>query len=556
MRHRGTVLSVALVLVLFAPGIWWGLPFIDGREAERGWAVDDETPLGALAEARQVFVRGGERNYGYPLFYYYISVAAYTPYLGYLLATNQFSKPTDRYPFGLANDTHALRVMSLISKGLTLLLAMAVVYGAYHAARLTWTDRAGVFAAILVALLYPLAYYARTGNVDVPMLGLSAIGLAAYCAIARDGITTRRAVTLGAAAGLAMATKDSAVGLFAAVPLAMFAVPRPSGTAFPWRTWGIAAVAGFVALGIGSGLFIDPVRYYYHLMELVGRLDSVPRTASLYFALPNTAAGHLAALKFQAVGSMQGLTFFGLMLAVAGIALFVPGNRQARLLLLPALTYSAFVFFFLRAEQLRYLLPLGFVLALFAGAAADAGTRSPVRIRAAAAWGLLAAAISISTLRLADLTHAMVRDSRYEAAEWLATRLAPGDRVEFFGASQKLPRLPAGVVVERAAVYQGMHTLHDTSAAHADSIVAGWMTRRPTMVIVIPDHSRLFADAPFDGSMPPALFRRLESGELPWRRAARFETPPLLPLVRRPGLDYPVVNPPVHIYAPSPAVQR
>jgi hypothetical protein len=219
---RGYALAAALALLLFVPGIWWGLPFIDGRDPERGWAIDDETPLGALAEARHAVTRDDaeDRNVGYPLFYYYASVAAYMPYLGYLAATGQFSAPTGEYPFGLANATRSLRVMSLISKALTVLFALAAVFGAYHAARLTWNERAGRFAAILVALMYPVAYYARTGNLDVPMLGLVAIGIAAYAAIARHGITRGSAVTLGVAAGLAVATKDSAIGMFAAVPLA------------------------------------------------------------------------------------------------------------------------------------------------------------------------------------------------------------------------------------------------------------------------------------------------------------------------------------------------
>src|SRR5678815_5659501 len=187
----------------------------------------------------------------------------------------------------------------------------------------------------------------------------------------------------------------------------MFAVPRPGGTAFPWRTWGIAALAGFLALGIGGGLFIDPVRYYRHLLELTGRVDSVPNSVSIYFALPMTAAGHVAALKFQAIGAVKLLTLPGIALAIAGVAWFVPRSRQALLLLLPALTYSAFVFFLLRAEQIRYLLPLGFILALFAGAAAEAALRLPIRPRVAAAAILFAATVSLGTLRLVDLTYAM-----------------------------------------------------------------------------------------------------------------------------------------------------
>jgi hypothetical protein len=242
------------------------------------------------------------------------------------------------------------------------------------------------------------------------------------------------------------------------------------------------------------------------------------------------------------------LTLPGVVLAVTGLAWFLPRDRTARLLMLPALSYSLFVFFFLRAAQLRYLLPLGLMLALFAGAAVDAAWRSSSRPRLALASGLFAAAGLIGLLRLVDLTHAMLRDSRYAAAEWLASRLRPGDRVEYFGASQKLPRIPAGVEVVRATPFHSMYGVHDTSASRADTIVTQWRLREPALVIVIPDHSSLWPDAPFDASVPPALFRQLESDSLPWRRLALFQTAPLLPWVRRPRLDYPMVNPPVRIY--------
>lgn len=547
---RGYVLAAALGLILYVPGIWWGLPYIDGRAPERGWAIDDETPLGALAEARHAVVRDGAegRNVGYPLFYYYASVAAYTPYLGYLAATGQFSAPTGSYPFGLANATRALQVMSLISKALTVLFALATVFGAYHAARHTWNARAGRFAALLVSLMYPVAYYARTGNLDVPMLGLVALGLANYAAIVRYGITRATALALGVAAGLAVATKDSAVGIFAAVPLAVFAMPRQAG-AVAWKLWALAAVAAFLALGVGSGLFIDPANYIEHIRFLLGRVEEVPGSQTVSAAFPMTMAGHGRAVLFQLRGSADMLTLAGFILAIAGVVRFVPRNRQATLLLLPALTYTLFVFVLLRADMIRYLLPSGFVLALFAGAAADAALASGSRILALGGRMLFTVAASVLVLRAVDLTHAMMRDSRYDAARFLATRLSPGDRVEYFGASQKLPQLPAGVTVARATDYRGMHFLHDTSAARAASIAAEWHTRRPAAILVIPDHSSPWPGAPFDGSMPPSLFRALEAGDLPWRRVARFETQPLLPWIRRRPLDYPMVNPPVHVYA-------
>ena len=426
------------------------------------------------------------------------------------------------------------------------------MFGAYHVARLTWNERAGRFAAILVALMYPMSFYARTGNLDVPVLGLSALGLAAYAAIARHGINRQRALALGLFAGLALATKESALGWFAPIPVAMFFVPRPPGTPMPWKEWGIAVLTGFFALGIGSGLFVDPANYLEHLKFTAGRVESVPGTATVSAAIPMTAAGHLAALRYQAVGAVDTLTLTGVVLALAGIVRFVPRSRQAALLLLPAITYSVLVFLTMRVEYIRYLLPVGFVLALFAGALVEEGLRSRQRLLAGGVAVLFAVTVGVSALRWADLTHAMILDSRYDAARWLATQLSPGDRVEYFGSSQKLPEIPAGVTIARATQYSGMFTLHDTTAARAGAIVGEWRERRPKVVIVIPDHSTLWRGAPFDGSMPPPLFRALESGELPWRRVARFETPPLVPWLKRRPLDYPIVNPPVHIYGASP----
>ncbi|HSA54760.1 MAG TPA: glycosyltransferase family 39 protein [Gemmatimonadaceae bacterium] len=554
-RLRTPLVIAAFAVLLFAPGITWGVLHVDERTAERGWAVDDEAPLGLLAEIHNIVAPEGYRNLGYPLFYAFASGAVYAPYLGYLAVTGKLQTPSSHFPYGLAEPTRTVRVLALLSKGLTMLLAVAVVLGAWYFARTAWDPTTGVLAAAFVALTYPLGYYARTGNVDVPMLAPTALALAAYAYMVRDGITPRRAVALGIGVGLALATKEAALGLFLAFPLAVPFI-RPArhpggapGPAVDWRSWGIAATTAFLALGVGSGFFVDPGRYLDHLRFLAGRVDMLPESAVLTTSFPMTLAGHRDYLAFLAEGLPATLTLPGVILAGMGIAWAWRRSTRTFLLVLPAVTYLAFIFLLLRVGQLRYLLPLAVILAIFAavGLVAGARTRHPVVRGASILLGGLA--LGTGLLRHADLTHAMLNDSRYEAERWLAAQLRPGDRIEYFGATQKLPRLPTGVEIARATRYRGMFATYDTSAARAEEIFGEWNQRQPRFVLLIPDHSTRSRGDPYDATVPPALYRALESGEAPYRRVAFFHTPPLFPFVRRPPLDYPSVNPPVRIYA-------
>ena len=113
-RLRTPLVIAAFAVLLFAPGITWGVLHVDGRMAERGWAVDDEAPLGLLAEVRNIVAPESYRNLGYPLFYAFASAAVYAPYLGYLALTGRLEQPSSHYPYGLADPTRTVRVLALL----------------------------------------------------------------------------------------------------------------------------------------------------------------------------------------------------------------------------------------------------------------------------------------------------------------------------------------------------------------------------------------------------------------------------------------------------------
>ncbi len=554
---------VLAALVLYLPAVWWGAPVATAPDRVKAWAVDDESPLGPIAEIGNMLHPRPDRNFGYPLLYSYLADAAYSPYLGYLYLTGKLRAPSPNYPFGLADPVSTLRVLTVLAHLVTVVLALGAVFGAYSAARMIWGPRSGVLAAISVMTLYPMFYYARTGNVDVPMLCFVMLGYAALARMVKYGVTRRRAILLGVALGLAMATKESALGAVVGfVPAALFA-PRADGLGprdwhrpLWWAPWACGLLAAFIALGLGSGFFIEPGRYLAHLAFTTGRLEAAPVAGkTIPIAFPYTLDGNLRYLRDMSGYLVQSLTWPGIALAAAGLWAIVRGGGRQAWMVLPAVSYLAFIFLTLRSGQLRYVLPAAALLAIFAGHAAALGlARSRVDLRLASLL-LLTAAVGLNLLRGIDLTYAMLRDARWSAAAWLAERLEPGDHVEYFGASQKLPPLPAGVQTDRSTEYHGLFFQHDTSAAKVAEIIAGWQERRPRFLIIMPDHTSR-PGAPFDASFPPALYRRLVAGSLSYVPAATFQTPPLLPWVHRPRLDYPSVNPPIRIFAPRDQVRH
>jgi hypothetical protein len=122
-----------------------------------------------------------------------------------------------------------------------------------------------------------------------------------------------------------------------------------------------------------------------------------------------------------------------------------------------------------------------------------------------------------------------------------------GDRIEYFGAFQKNPPLPAWVQTSLAAPYAGGAFEPPRDDSTAAAIQAGWAARKPRFILLTPDHTSRDGE-PYARSCPPQVFAALESGTAGYVRARLFQTPPLIRLLPRPRLDYGAVNPPVTIY--------
>jgi hypothetical protein len=557
---------VALVLaslVLYGSGLSWGIPHATAPDRDNSWGVDDGTPLEPLAEMHNIVAPSPDRNLGYPLMHPFMVSAAYAPYLAYLWATGGLATVSGVYPYGLTDPVRALAVLSLIAHALSTVLGAGLVLAVYLAGRRLWDRPTGVVAALFAMTSFPMFYYTRTGNVDVPVLFFTALALAAFAYILVGGFTTRSAIVLGGGIGFALATKEPSFASFLAIPVVLLPLhagrleEKHQSGARAWLTsWSywrlplLVLLAAFLAFGAGSGWFVDSDRFYAHLAFARDRVGMLAGgNVAFIESYPHTWDGHVRLARAITGYLVDAMTWPGLVLAALGAGWTLRRDPRRAAFLLPAVTYLLILFWLARGAQLRYVMPAALTLAFFAARAvtvAWASRSSWIRYGVAlSAVGVL----GLSLLRGVDLTHAMITDARYDAARWLATRTRPGDRVEYFGASQKLPPLQAGVVTATAIEYRGAVYQPRSDEDASREIVAGWRSRRPPFINVMPDHSSA-PGSPYSATCPPQIYDALQDGSIGYRLAAHFEAPALLPWVRRPLLDYPTVSPPIRIFVP------
>lgn len=522
-----------LAVIAYLAAIDWGLPGAIGPESVRPWGHDELAPLGPLAEFHNTFVQPKPDRYlAYPLWHYWIILIAYAPYLLYLILTGGLSDPTPGFPFGFADPAQALRNLTLIARFVTVLMAAGTVLIAFHTGRALAGRQAGVLAALFVMLLYPMFYYGRTSNLDVPALFWSAAGILVFVTILSDGLSVRRAAWLGIFAAMAAGTKDLNAVLFFPMPLViLWRRTGIAGTAPGNREWralarafGITFVVGLLAYLVTSGFVFRPERYVAHVKAVLGlgpQPVELPRNPASWYGIWQNVLDTGTWL----VVSTNELMF---LVAVAAVAFAVRRRHLAVAFVIPSVVLLLLLIAWIRSVQMRFILAASYSLACTAAvgmAWAQQSTRRSVR---AAAIVLTSAIIAISSIRAIELTHAMRADSRYAAATWLDANLSDEAVVGFFGPAQKLPSLPDRLRPIPVVPYPG-RAFEVPSFDTRDFDIAVEALRRlaPDALLLMPDHSSSAA-FPFGNSMPHEFVERLFDGSVGYRLGAYLETPPLL----------------------------
>lgn len=558
-RWMPTIFFFAALLA-YIPGVWWGAPegSLEVGTQRWSWGPDDETPLGPLIQLHGVITHTVDRrNPGYPLMHPFLVGAAYIPYLTYLRLAGKLISVHAAYPFGLADPVSALRILTYISHLISALMGAGIVAAAFYTGRLLWNIRVGILTATFVLVSYPMFYYARNGNVDVPMLFFVALSLACFARILKEGVNTRQAIIMGICVGCALATKEQAIGMFLAFPIVLLPLrwlqTRNSARWYGWAYWKPFAVVGIVALvafGLGSGLFVDPKYYFAHYRFQQERLRLALSGEIVWIhPLPNTLEGNFQLAKLLLGYLINTMTLVGVVLAGVGLLWSVVKERSVSLFVLPVVSY-VMVLSLMHFPQLRYTLPAAYVLSFFAARAVFIFVDS--RYTALRMVGGISALIVIcmNLLSGVNLTYLMIKDSRYAAGRWLQMHAFAGNHIEYFGMPRGYPAIAEGITLEPAIPLYFSRNPPRIEENAVQQTLQGWKKRKPDFIIVMPDQMGK-PGMLYSLTCPTDIYEGLLEGRFGYHLAAYFETPALISWIGRPVLDYPSVNPPIRIFMPT-----
>lgn len=411
--------------MLGAWGLSWGVP------SRKGWAPDELLPQDVLLGRAQGFSGGWYERY--PPLHYRLLSWAYAPWLD--------GAPRDSRE-ALPLEMHGR--LTRVGRGLSLVFWLGLLSSVYVCGLRLLTQRGALIAAGLVALVLPLAFYAKLANLEVPYLSWWAASLPVFV----RAVEGRRGMTLpllALLAALSVTTKDQAYALFVLVPLPILLARlarQPPGSfrrrlasaALAWDV-GLALLVGLCAFGLAHGLPWNWSGFRAHVEAMLA-------AGQAFRQFPPTLAGQLELLR----AALQGLVFClgwpAFALALSGVIASLTAPRDTRLLALLVPVASQHVFFLALVLYCydRFLLPAAILLAFFAGDFADRMLACGGALRRIGAlW--LAATVVFGLSRAVSLDLQMERDGRYAVEEWLASRVRPDEAVGQLAPSLFLPRL-------------------------------------------------------------------------------------------------------------------
>jgi len=435
-RFLAAILLVALFLNLV--GLCWGLPNLES------WMADDISPWLPLRVGKTYFF-GWHK---YPFLHSWISLFSYSPYLLYLLVSGGLDLSC--YPkiseACFSSPYTQLSALMLISRALSVLMGLGIVYGVYHLALRIHSERgAARFAALLTACSFGLILYSHMGNLDIPHCFWFVLSLYFFLSVLRRGLLFDY-VAFGLSAGCAIGTKEGIIGAYVLTCLAIYAAHlrrelQARGSASP-RDWLAASLDRRLLALAGSLLLvyavsINPLNWSGFLEHWKLWLPSQPRMADFQ---ADFFEGYPDLFLKIAMGLRDAMGWPALALCVAGL-FYAPWRRPwSAVLLLPALSYLLFSIVPAKYAPMRFILPLVPILAIFGGAMAA----RLLRVRPAARLltiPLLAFVFGHSFLHALNGDLMLVNDSRYLAESWLRENAETEARIGTYSPSQYLPRL-------------------------------------------------------------------------------------------------------------------
>lgn len=532
--RTNTALALLLVAVLgnCLLSAHWGLPDGATPESTSPWAVDTIAPLGPLSEANDRFARSDTNPVIYPLFHYVVLLAAYAPYVATAFATGALRDPGPEFPYGAVDPASFFAALNVIASLVSALMAAGIVFCIYQIARDLFDRRTALLAALLAALVPPLAYYGMTSNLDVPYLFWTLLAIRYLVSAALHGRLSSY-IVCGIAAGLAFATKDQAAGYFASWPLLIPLIVASQrhaahvsggarGLLIDPRVLG-AGSAALVALVLGNNLLFggwDGFQRHLDFMDEFVATNLVERQN--FDALAHQ--WQLLAKSLRLLAEMVGIPL--LLLAVAGLVLILRQRHYAAWLL-PwcALTYYVIVVAQTAALS-RYLLGIALLATPLAAHAVIAAIDSSKALWQHGARAVAAAALLWQLALVVHLHGMLWNDSRRTMEQWVRAHVPAGATIESSTQVRYLPRLADSY---RYAIVGNSFSAISYGLVGDELTPERLRARRPDYVLIL-------ADTGLSGDphrlVEPALrayYDALLGGELGYAVVASFGTPTWLP---------------------------
>jgi hypothetical protein len=529
VREHWAIISVlGLSLILNTVGITWGLPnYVD-------WAPDTIAPYDVLLAANHRFSNGWWDVY--PPLHYMLIAIPYALLLGGLVLTGGFKNPTTVFPFGLADPLFALTFMILIARIVSVLMGVAIVWIAYRTVRELFDRSAALFAALIITLFHPLAYYTHNANVDVPYLFWAFLAIYHYVRILKYGYL-KNYVLFALFATLSICTKDQAYGLFLLSPLPILWLRGTEEQNVPWgprKTLGllldkrllIAGAVAAITFVLAQNLPFNFSGFVKHVAFITGK------GWKDYTVHDPTWLGRL-----QLIGDMISALFTGLtppifVACVAGslYCAFKYPRNSLPVLFLAVSFYLTFNTVAVRAEY-RFGLPIGMIIAFFGGKLLSAVwyTKSWQMLSRVAVCAILV----YEGLFVIQLDTLFLTESRYDAEQYIRTHFAEGALVETFTPHhfhKYYPRFPLSLKVRGSRLAAG--TQWEVMTTTPDKIFLPNLYQKPGApdYIMLSDawYGRFLRDR--DGSEEAGFLRELFEGQAGYRLIKTFKTPTILPI--------------------------
>ncbi len=529
-------LFFALGLVL-AVELGHGLP-------NRGvtWAPDGD-PLVPLIFAKRVLLGGWNSGWhtAYPDFHRFVLLVFHAPYMlmQYISGSLDGLSMEDGYPYGIHSFDTIYTHLALITRAVSVLMALGMVYFVIRIGRCLFPDRPALFGGILAGLAPATVYYVHTETLDVPMLFWLSASIYCYVRVLQT-FHIKYYVWLAILAAVSTATKDYAYGAFVLMPLPMVWALARSGVieggllraVVDRRHW-IALLVFAVSFAAAENVFWNPSGFVNHVKLAAGASDT---QQTITTSLLPTDLGVMPRLAQLGRVMPFVLGWVGLPLCLAGIGLVaVRCPRSMGWLLWPlAGLYCFSVVPVLPADPSapgasieRPFMPMGVILAVFGGqllAACWSAEKANQVSR-----GLCLACLLLIAANGGAMLLTLRYDTRYLTEQWFSENISEQSRVESYGYRTTAARLHGR--------WDHLIVNHDESPAESDiqitqdaELLSGLRQRRPDLIVVADPFARTWSVGKrSQAQLAPAyceFFRLLEEGELGYQRATHFD--PLL----------------------------